>query len=491
VLGPTDLVSRSPTGTFELRSNPLRIEWPLDGIVSSDSRTFAGQFSCMVRALESPVEQKMLRDSLLGSRSSLAISDVAGHFAEAIKTAALKESTNHDAEALFADTGRGNVQAAILSAAHAIAFVCGIELLPPFALHLDCPALRNEIEQSDRLRIAGELFAKFQSMRSAAPDLPAGQILSNLSPGDQPAMLRTLLVNQGEAREIAKLWAASGDVLYEIPNDPSENPRTAKISRDPLRSVSPGSDGDLLLGSRSGVCRFRENSEQPAVMFADPSMSSQTGFNAAVISSGRLWATHAEAGLIGWNIEQPQPPTVRIKESAVPAKNIALLPSGIIVFTSGPKLLTVATDGVLHPIGPDSQADIVALFVCNPSLIIVFADGRICACDLKTFRIQQQRNHPRKIGAAAILPWMDDFRILLAEEVGGIACLGLHDEVTTQYSSPHVGCRMLAASRTRIAAVSADRQRLILWNSWEGRYPAAEIHLGAIAKHRIADIAFI
>jgi hypothetical protein len=491
VLGPTDLAARSPTGTLEVRSTAIRVEWPLADVLSSDSRAFAGQFSCMVRALESPVEQKMLRDMMLGSRSTLGMQDVVIYFGQAIGEAALKAAINHPADALFADTGRGDVQAAILAAAHAIAFVSGVELLPPFSVHLDCPALRQENEQADRLRLAGELFSKYQSMRAAAPDLPAGQILGNLSPADQPGMLRTLLLNQAEARDPARLWAASGDVVYEIPADPTENPRTARISRDPLRSICGGIDGELLLGGRTGVCRFRENTPQPTVQYVDPSLSAQTGFNAAAIASGRVWATHAEAGLVAWNIEQPQPPTLRVKESAIPAKNLAILHSGIVLFTSGPRLLTVATDGAVHSIGPDSQADIVSLFVRKSSLILVFADGRICACDAKTFKIVQQRSYPRKIGAAAILPWLDDFRILLAEESGGIACVGLHDEVCTQYSSPHVGCRMLAASATRIAAVSADRQRLILWNSWEGRYPSAEIHLGAVAKHRIADIAFI
>jgi hypothetical protein len=41
-----------------------------------------------------------------------------------------------------------------------------------------------------------------------------------------------------------------------------------------------------------------------------------------------------------------------------------------------------------------------------------------------------------------------------------------------------------------VAAVSPDRQRLVLWNSWEGRQPAAELFLAALARHRIADIAF-
>jgi hypothetical protein len=48
---------------------------------------------------------------------------------------------------------------------------------------------------------------------------------------------------------------------------------------------------------------------------------------------------------------------------------------------------------------------------------------------------------------------------------------------------------MVAGSQTLVAAASPDRQRIILWNSWEGRQPAAEIFITSIARHRITDLA--
>jgi hypothetical protein len=41
-----------------------------------------------------------------------------------------------------------------------------------------------------------------------------------------------------------------------------------------------------------------------------------------------------------------------------------------------------------------------------------------------------------------------------------------------------------------VAAMSADRQRIIVWNSWDGRSPATEIHIPSITQHRVADITF-
>jgi hypothetical protein len=48
----------------------------------------------------------------------------------------------------------------------------------------------------------------------------------------------------------------------------------------------------------------------------------------------------------------------------------------------------------------------------------------------------------------------------------------------------------LAATNGLIAGVSADRQRVVIWNSWDPRRPAAEINVTARTRHRIADVAF-
>jgi hypothetical protein len=50
--------------------------------------------------------------------------------------------------------------------------------------------------------------------------------------------------------------------------------------------------------------------------------------------------------------------------------------------------------------------------------------------------------------------------------------------------------KILAAAADWVVAVSADRQRLVLWNTWEGRKPATEVSVSAVARHRVADVDF-
>jgi hypothetical protein len=80
--------------------------------------------------------------------------------------------------------------------------------------------------------------------------------------------------------------------------------------------------------------------------------------------------------------------------------------------------------------------------------------------------------------------------MLLVDTDGAIDCVGFDDPLITQYVSQHRGLRLVAASQQLVAAISSDRQRIILWNSWDGRAPCAEVHVTGIARHRVADVEF-
>ena len=95
-----------------------------------------------------------------------------------------------------------------------------------------------------------------------------------------------------------------------------------------------------------------------------------------------------------------------------------------------------------------------------------------------------------RLRAAGGLPWLGGTRLLLATDQGPIECVGADDPLITQYCSPYRGFRFVTGSADLVAGVSPDRQRLVLWQSWDGRQPAAEVYLTALTRHRIADVEF-
>jgi hypothetical protein len=122
--------------------------------------------------------------------------------------------------------------------------------------------------------------------------------------------------------------------------------------------------------------------------------------------------------------------------------------------------------------------------------LAVHEHGLVVRYDRTTREPLRRETRGGHINAACALPWLGSVRLLLAREDGAIECVGVDDQLVTQYLSVHRGCKIVAANAALVAAVSADRQRLILWHSWDGRKPFAELHLTSQTKHRIADIDF-
>jgi hypothetical protein len=81
-------------------------------------------------------------------------------------------------------------------------------------------------------------------------------------------------------------------------------------------------------------------------------------------------------------------------------------------------------------------------------------------------------------------------RLLLATDDGPVCCVGGDDPLVTQYVSPHRALKAVAAGGGYVAGVTGDRQRIVLWHAWDGRRPVAEIHVGGVARHRVADVCF-
>jgi hypothetical protein len=80
--------------------------------------------------------------------------------------------------------------------------------------------------------------------------------------------------------------------------------------------------------------------------------------------------------------------------------------------------------------------------------------------------------------------------LLLATDEGPVCCVGVDDSLVTQYVSPHRALKALAATNGLVAGVTGDRQRIVLWHSWDGKRPVADVHVGAQTKHRVADLCF-
>jgi hypothetical protein len=523
LLSENELARRDSNARLELRPQPLRVRWAFEGMVSSDGHDVRCAFEASVRALPDPTERRMLEEVLLDGRHALTADDVAAHFHRALRVAvagAVEPRTVHD---VLGDAGRKAVLDAVRSAAHPVAFASGVEVLAPFHLDLESASFqqqrlremqrtlaeRHAADQVEHFQRAAELLKQFQALRQSAPELSAGQVLQQISAGDRGSVLQTLLLASAQQDGATDLWAVAGPYLVRI--DARVSPPRTELTPlpptlGPLRSVQAARvNGErvLLVGARSGFMLVRPGQPGEPEQYADPSVASQLGFSRVAYAGERhgFYACHGDAGIVRWAFGQTSTPAWAIRPEQIRAeygleasgggpRNLQCLDGSRVAFSLGCRV--IGTDGSdLFELPNASGSEIVAILPDGRRIIVVHEDGTVCALDTASREVASSERRGTRVRAAGALPWLGSTRLLLAPEDGPVQCVGLDDPLVTQFASGHGGgLRVVAGSADRVAAVSADRQRLLLWNSWDGRKPAAEIYLTGLTRHRIADAAF-
>jgi hypothetical protein len=523
-------------------TRPMRISCELSDLPAADGFGLRCKFTASVRVGPTAADRVMLAEVLLADRTSITTLQVSEYFAAALAAHSGRVAAEHESAYWLGAEGSAAMLAALRKAAEAIAFRSGLELLDPMSADITSPdyqrqqlfarqaklAEQRAADQIGHLHRAAELLGEFHALRESAPQLSSGAALEQLSPGDRGSILQSLLQASAAAGSgaIARLFAVAGPYLAEIdPQQSAARPTLHPLpdSLGPLRSVQSAEiDGQprLLVGARAGFYVLDPSDPAHGGRYG-MTTESALGFNRVIYQPDTgFWATHAELGLFNWaegDGSAPRqkfgpfesaypfdsPPPLRTQFSNVSQTSIAMAvtttgprqltacPDGTMLFSVGTRLFHFAGNAATHIDLPgQTGANIIAILSDGASIAAVFDDGSVWTPDATgAWACRVQRG--TAVCAAGLLPWLGASRLLLATVNGPIDCIGLDDPLVTQYTSPtSAGSRALAASPACVAAISRDRQRLLLWNTWDGARPTSEIYLGAQAHHRIADIAF-
>lgn len=521
-------LARRHEGTLELRPQPLRVRWAFNELVTSDGHELRVTFTCSARALPDLTERKMFEEVLLGSRYALTDDDLSVHFERTLNPVAAKFAEKHTAAEWSTEQFVPELTQALRTAADAVAFGCGVELLPPFQVELQSPTYQRQrmramqqnlaeqqtAGQIEHVQRAAELLKQFQSIRAAAPDLSPGRVLGQISAGDRGAVLQTLLLAAAKQGRAEQLWAVAGPYLARIDLDgglPRPQLFPLPPTLGPLRSVSCiDVDGKrrLAVGARSGFMLIDPQSPADPHLYSDKDVESPLGFNQVVYWGGArgFVASHGDRGIVRWERDQTDAPAAAMRPSrfigpepmltsdsgsthTAGPRNLTVMDGNSLLFNAGAKLL--ATDLTqVQQIPSQSNAEIIAILPEERQMLIVHEDGTLCGLDRTSRAVTCISRRGARVRSAGALPWLGTQRLLLAADDGAITCVGLDDPLITEYQSVHRGLRVVTGSSDMVAAISSDRQRLILWQTWDSRQPLTEIYLTGLTRHRIADIEF-
>ncbi len=426
-------------------------------------------------------------------------SAVIAHFSPALRDAASGLCAGESVQAILSEEFRKRLIEALRKAAATVAFSSGLELLAPFSADVTSPTFEQEQLQqmqrtaaqrqsADRLEHfekAAELLQHWERLRTSTPSLTPGRLLDQIAAGDRATILQNLLMASATRGEQPDLLAVAGPFLVRIDlrhDAPQPTLTPLPTTAGPLRSVR----GELI-GAQSGVLHIDES--EVVRTYRDPQLNSEHGFTAAVCIGDEIWACHRDGGIVAWKTADLDNPMRTIRPGEIGGMPRCLLAAREHLLLAVDHRLMQISEGRMRVVS-ESTANIVAVLDCDGRIAAVSEDGTVSLHEWPTLERTSTLRPAGQICGASLLPWLDSHRLLLSTADGPIYSVGLDDQLVMQYLGLQTGACALAASAGKLAAMAADRQRVILWNTWDGRQPAGEIHLGAIARHRIADIGF-
>jgi hypothetical protein len=487
---------------------PVRAKWILDNLLTTDGHRLTAHFSCSLRILSEPAERKFFEETFLNSSPAVSINQILAHFQSRLQAAAVGLASREMTTSALEEAAKSRWIEALRAAGEAIAFSCGIGLLAPMSIELSSPSLQHErleemqravVQRTNAQRVehferAASLLQQWESLKVSTPSITPGQVLEQLNPTDRGAMLETLLMASARRTKQPDLWAVAGPHLVRVSFEAeSSEPRLFSLptTAGPLRSVQL-CGGKVVVGAQKGVIVVDAENSDESMVYLDPDVISEHGFTRAILEGNELWGCHRDGGVVRWDVGGTDRPaqTVRSTELGGGAKHLTACPNlPDVFFTVGERVLKTSSD-TAPEVMADLSAPIVSILVAGDQLIVVAEDGNITFFDSKTAEKISAFRSVGRVSGASLLPWLNTARLLLTTPDGPVQCVGLDDQLVTQYGGPHLGLQAVSGSPGKVAAMSGDRQRVIFWNTWDGRRPISEIHLTGLTRHRIADITF-
>jgi hypothetical protein len=503
----------TPPASPSLLTHPSRCRWTLENLPARDGHLLTVTFTCSLAQVDQPSEKKLFEE-VFPSAPALTHDQLLNHFLPALRSAATDLTTPETSQALLSTETRPRWIKTLHQAASETAFMCGLEVLAPFDAQVTSPTLQQErLEQMQRsaaerrstdrlthLARAADLLKQWEKLQADVPSITPGKLLQQLNPSDRGTMLDTLLMAGGQTQTTPpNLWAVSGAHLIQLDlksnsfqNDTQlqSQPQLFPLptTAGPLRSIR-ASSGKLLIGARSGVIIADPTKPtSAATVYHHPTLTGEHGFTSVTLVDNQIWACHRQGGLVGWQLDKPQAPLAVFSPAQLGGEPKNLISPTL--YSVGAKLFRLPQTPIeLQPDSP-SISPIVALLPLPNQILVVSQNGSIITLDPQSLQPLAICHTPGPVSSAALLPWLGSFRLLLNLTDGPINCVGLEDQLVTSFTAAHPGPKAAAASPAHVAAMSSDRQRLLLWNAWDGRKPLAEIPLATLTRHRIADLTF-
>jgi hypothetical protein len=350
-----------------------------------------------------------------------------------------------------------------------------------------------------RLDDLGSILTRLKSA-AAGEGAQWRELLPSLTPGERGRLLESLWRLTPDRSVTRSVVVVAGHACAWLdPRAPESIHRQVALPDDlgGVRAVDhdPGT-GDLLIGAATGVWRVNATDGTVLGMYPVPTPDApRTGFNAAITSGDRLFATHSQLGAWSWNLSDAKdvtpllqpirgvPKTVRAVCTdalgnvlfAAETRVHCVSPSGEALWQSG------LADAAIHALAPLEHW----LFAGTDSGAVLRADLRVPGSWLVVHRSTTpvESLHARR--------WDDLIELVIPAGAQGVVGVYAEEGIVARLLTSAMAIRRVWASDDTLVGLTETRDRLIVLGSTMSQRAGVEVPLARLLGQPIQDVCLI
>lgn len=322
-------------------------------------------------------------------------------------------------------------------------------------------------------------------------------LLPSLAPGERGRLLENLWRIAAAQRRARAIVAIAGqECVWLDPQAPQEIARRATLPPDfgGLRSVTfaPGKNW-LLIGAATGVWALDARDASVAGRFAArvDGAAPRTGFNAAVIGSERVFATHSQLGCRAWALGGGEQAALLAPRDGTPrtVRAPAIGDDGALYFAADDCVYRVPSGSAEPLLHTSADSTIHCLAVVDRTLIVGTEGGKLLRADLAQpddWWVAFRTNRP--IETLDIRHWDDLVEVLVpGGSQGVLSIFDEHSIIAPLLTSAHA-LRGAWACDDLVVALSDLRDRLIVLPASRAERNGVDVSLARMLGGTVQDV---
>lgn len=355
-----------------------------------------------------------------------------------------------------------------------------------------------------RLDGLGELLAKLRSAAAADPGSAWRGLLPALSPAERGLLLENLWrLTPGGRVAWAIVVAAGDECIWLDAQDATRIRRRVRVPPQlgPLRSVTHDAErGWLLAGAATGVWALRADDGQIVARFEVPGAQPQrTGFNAAVVADGRLYATHSRLGCWSWSTESLEGAAADARPVLQPVdgrpgaiRSVAADDDGSILFAAddcvqvwNPQRAELSVLGAVDD-------EICCLAAFERCLAVGTADGKLLLGDRRSpqeWHVVWRGNGP--VESVHWRRWNDLLELVVPAGPQGICAAYETEGVVARLMETTVPIRRCQVSDDLLVGLSEGRDRLVVLGAGSPGRTGREVPVARLLGRSVQDVLIL